>query len=49
MEAKVAQYNILPENTYNVDEMGFLIGIMNCTKCVFNKHYKKTGQLIGVV
>lgn len=45
----MAQYDILPENIYNADEKGFLMGVMNRTKRVFNKHYKKTGQLIGAV
>lgn len=28
MASKIAQYNILPENTYNIDKKGFLIGVL---------------------
>ena len=42
----MAQYNILPENTYNMDEKGFLIGILQKTKRVFSKgtEIRGTGQ-----
>lgn len=46
MASKMAQYNILPENTYNMDEKGFLIGVLQKTKRVFSKttEIRGTGQ-----
>ena len=42
----MAQYDILPENTYNMDEKGFLIGVLQKTKRVFSKgtEIRGTGQ-----
>jgi hypothetical protein len=34
---KMQEYDIEPENTYNIDEKGFLIGITSRTKQVFSK------------
>jgi hypothetical protein len=34
---KMRQYEILPENTYNIDEKGFFVGITTRSKCVFSK------------
>jgi hypothetical protein len=31
------QYEILPENTYNMDEKGFFVGIATRSKRVFSK------------
>lgn len=46
MASKMAQYDILPENTYNMDEKGFLIGVLQKTKRVFSKgtEIRGTGQ-----
>ncbi|KJZ68853.1 hypothetical protein HIM_11756 [Hirsutella minnesotensis 3608] len=44
---KIGKYNILPCNTYNVDEKGFLLGVINRTKRVFSVRAKKQGKLIG--
>ncbi|KJZ69920.1 hypothetical protein HIM_10705 [Hirsutella minnesotensis 3608] len=33
---KIEKYDILPCNTYNVDEKGFLLGVINRTKRVFS-------------
>ncbi|KJZ68706.1 hypothetical protein HIM_11907 [Hirsutella minnesotensis 3608] len=44
---KIEKYNILPCNTYNVDEKGFLLGVINRTKRVFSVRAKKQGKLIG--
>ena len=40
---KINEYNVEPENQYNMDEKGFLIGVINrSTKRVFNKRqYEK--------
>jgi hypothetical protein len=37
---KVEEYNILPENTYNMDEKGFLLGRITKAKRVFPKDLK---------
>ena len=36
-----AQYSILDEDTYNMDEKRFLIGVAESTKVVFSKHEKQ--------
>jgi hypothetical protein len=30
-------YDVLPENTYNMDEKGFAIGVTGKTKWIFDK------------
>ncbi|KAJ6437064.1 hypothetical protein O9K51_10361 [Purpureocillium lavendulum] len=47
IRTKIAKYNILPCNTYNVDEKGFLLGVINRTKRVFSLNVKKQGKLLG--
>src|SRR5947209_8365778 len=47
MDTKIKQYDILPENTYNADEKGFTMGIINRSKRVFTKDRRKSGQLVG--
>ncbi|KJZ70484.1 hypothetical protein HIM_10113 [Hirsutella minnesotensis 3608] len=47
IRGKIEKYNILPCNTYNVDEKGFLLGVINRTKRVFSVRAKKQGKLIG--
>ena len=37
LHSKMSEYQIIPENTYNMDEKGFLIGITKRTKRVFSK------------
>ncbi|XP_044715550.1 DDE superfamily endonuclease domain-containing protein [Hirsutella rhossiliensis] len=44
---KIEKYDIPPCNTYNVDEKGFLLGVINRTKRVFSVRAKKQGKLIG--
>ena len=34
---KVSQYNVLPSNTYNMDEKGFMIGVIGRSKRIFSK------------
>ena len=48
-EAKIKQYNIETKNVYNLDEKGFLIGILNKMKRVYTKpqSYGKKSKLIG--
>ena len=44
---KVEEYNILPENNYNMDEKGFLLGRITKAKRVFPKHLKASGKLLA--
>ena len=37
LSRKVKEFDILPENTYNMDKKGFMIGVVGKTKRVFNK------------
>jgi hypothetical protein len=37
LQLTITQYNVLPENTYNMDEKGFMIGVINKLKKVFSK------------
>jgi hypothetical protein len=35
--AKMRQYDVEPCNIYNMDEKGFLMGIISCSKRIFSK------------
>ncbi|KAF2421075.1 hypothetical protein EJ08DRAFT_683157 [Tothia fuscella] len=48
VENVTRKYRILPENIYNMDEKGFLIGLLQKAKRVFNKKLKQSGKLKGV-
>ena len=37
LHQKVAEYDLQPENTYNMDEKGFMIGVSSRSKRVFDK------------
>jgi hypothetical protein len=37
LEWKISEYSILPENTYNMDEKGFMIGTTGKSKRVFSR------------
>jgi len=41
------EYDIRPEDCYNMDEKGFLIGRTHKAKRVFNKDLKASGRLLG--
>ena len=42
LQQKITQYDIAPENTYNMDEKGFAIGVLGRTKRVFSRRqYEK--------
>jgi hypothetical protein len=34
---KITQYNVLPKDTYNMDEKGFMIGVIGRSKRIFSK------------
>jgi hypothetical protein len=44
---KVKEYGILPENTYNMDEKGFLLGRITKARRIFPKDMKASGKLLG--
>jgi hypothetical protein len=37
LHLKIKEHNILPKNTYNIDEKGFIIRVIRRSKRVFNK------------
>jgi hypothetical protein len=37
LEFKINEYSILPENTYNMDEKGFMIGRTGTSKRIFSR------------
>jgi hypothetical protein len=37
LHSTMDKYNILPENTYNMDEKGFIIGALRKSKRVFSR------------
>lgn len=44
---KIEEYDILPENTHNMDEKGFLLGRTTKAKHVFPKDLKASGKLLA--
>jgi hypothetical protein len=47
VEQKIEKYNILPQNTYNMDEKGFLIGVLPKARRIFTKSGQEKGKLLG--
>jgi hypothetical protein len=45
---KITQYSILPENTYNMDEKGFLIRFLQKARRVFTKEVFDSGRVSNV-
>jgi hypothetical protein len=45
MERKIKQYNVLPENVYNMDEKGFLIGYLKKSRRVYSKSAWEGGKV----
>ena len=41
---KVKEFEVLPRDTYNIDEKGFMIGVIGKTKRVFDKVFYKERQ-----
>jgi hypothetical protein len=37
LHSKIKQHDVQPGNTYNIDEKGFMIGVLNCSKRVFSQ------------
>ena len=42
----MTEYKILPQNTYNMDEKGFLIRIIGSMQRIWAKELKKSGALL---
>ena len=40
----IVEYNILPENEYNMDESGYAIGEIEATKCIINANIRQQFQ-----
>ena len=40
----IAEYNIQPENMYNMDESGFAIGTIEASKVIINKYIRERYQ-----
>ena len=45
LQAKIDEYNVEVEDTYNMDEKGFLIGITTRTKHVFSRRMWEKGEV----
>jgi hypothetical protein len=43
--SKISQYNIEHCHTYNMDEKGFMLGVLTCSKRVFNRTMYKEGKI----
>ena len=48
VQMKQNKYNYIPGNVYNVDEKGFLIGVLEKTRRIFSKTWQKQGKLQGI-
>ena len=44
LEQKIEQYNIQPQHMYNMDEKGFLIGILSKMKRIFTRRRYESGE-----
>ena len=49
VQQKINKYNVLPLNTYNIDEKGFLIGFLTRAKRIFTKAAFKGKRLLGSI
>jgi hypothetical protein len=45
LHRKLSQYNIEPRHIYNMDEKGFLLGILSRTKRIFSKRLYEAGKM----
>ncbi|EDN03560.1 predicted protein [Histoplasma mississippiense (nom. inval.)] len=49
LQEKIKQYDILPQNTYNFDEKGFLLGLLRTLKRIVSIEALKRKHTIGAV
>ena len=47
IKRKIAQYDVEPQNMYNIDEKGFSLGSMTKQHRVFTKDAVKRGRIKG--
>jgi hypothetical protein len=47
LQKKWEKYQFEPQNVYNMDEKGFLIGVTQKSRRIFTKKWKESGKLIG--
>jgi hypothetical protein len=47
VQEKWKEHDYLPKNIYNMDEKGFLIGVLKKTRRIFTRSWKKQGKLQG--
>ncbi|EER28513.1 mariner-Tc1 transposon family protein [Coccidioides posadasii C735 delta SOWgp] len=47
LSKKISQYNITPENTYNFDEKGFLLGSCHALKCLVSIKALQAGKSVA--
>jgi hypothetical protein len=45
LKHKLEKYNILPENVYNMDEKGFMLGTLKRSLRIFSKASWKAGRI----
>lgn len=45
LQLKIAKYNIKPEHTYNMDEKGFMIGVVGRSTRIFSKRMYERKQV----
>jgi hypothetical protein len=49
IHSKMQKYNVEPENTYNMDEKGFFVGITTRSKRVFSKASYRRKEVIAAL
>jgi hypothetical protein len=49
LHSKMTEYNILPHNTYNMDEKGFMIGVLSKSKRVFLKQLWESKEMTSAL
>ena len=47
MNTKVSDYEILPKNTYNIDEKGFMLGALLKIRRIFTRAEFERGSLLS--
>jgi hypothetical protein len=45
LRSKISQYNIEHCHTYNMDEKGFMLGVLTCSKQVFSRRMYEDGKI----
>jgi hypothetical protein len=45
LRSKISQYNIEPRHTYNMDEKGFMLGVLTRSKRVFSRRMYEEGKI----